>query len=64
MANDRKNFDPRKFFKEATKAMQAICEDRYRAFGAAGMAAKIGTIYSLETMQKRYDKGELKPLIG
>ena len=64
LANDRKNFDPRKFFKEATKAMQAICEDRYRAFGSAGMAAKIDTIYSLETMQKRYDKGELKPQIG
>jgi len=64
LAADRKNFDPRKFLKEATKAMQAICEDRYRAFGSAGMASKIGAIYSLEAMQKRYDKGELKPLIG
>ncbi|MDZ4144742.1 MAG: class II fructose-bisphosphate aldolase [Burkholderiales bacterium] len=59
LAEDRKNFDPRKFYKEATKAMQAICAARYEAFGAAGMASKITQVYSLETMQKRYDKGEL-----
>ncbi|MEX1168066.1 MAG: class II fructose-bisphosphate aldolase [Hydrogenophaga sp.] len=59
LAEDRKNFDPRKFYKEATKAMQAICAARYEAFGAAGMASKITQVHSLETMQKRYDKGEL-----
>ena len=59
LAEDKKNFDPRKFYKEATKAMQAICAARYEAFGAAGMASKITQVHSLETMQKRYDKGEL-----
>ena len=59
LAEDRKNFDPRKFYKEATKAMQAICAARYEAFGAAGMASKITKVHSLEAMQKRYDKGEL-----
>jgi fructose-bisphosphate aldolase class II len=59
LAEDRKNFDPRKFYKEATKAMQAICAARYEAFGSAGMASRITQVHSLETMQKRYDKGEL-----
>ena len=59
LAEDKKNFDPRKFYKEATKAMQAICAARYEVFGAAGMASKITKVHSLEAMQKRYDKGEL-----
>jgi fructose-bisphosphate aldolase, class II len=63
LAEDRKNFDPRKFYKAATQAMQAICQARYEAFGSGGMASKIGKIQSLEAMQKRYDKGELAPKI-
>jgi fructose-bisphosphate aldolase, class II len=57
------NFDPRKFLKEATKAMAGICKARYEAFGSAGMADKIVPI-SLEGMQKRYDSGELAPKIN
>ena len=64
LAEDRKNFDPRKFLKEATKAMTGICKDRYQAFGSAGMASKIKKVYSLEEMQKRYDKGELDPKVN
>jgi fructose-bisphosphate aldolase, class II len=64
LAEDRKNFDPRKFYKEATKAMAAICAARYEAFGSAGMASRIGRIVSLEGMQKRYDRGELQPKVG
>jgi fructose-bisphosphate aldolase, class II len=59
LSEDRKNFDPRKFYKEATKAMQAICAARYEAFGSAGMAARITKVHSLETMQKRCAQGEL-----
>ncbi len=62
--NDNKsNFDPRKFLKEATKAMSEICKARYEAFGSAGMADKITSI-SLEGMQQRYDSGELDPKIN
>jgi fructose-bisphosphate aldolase, class II len=61
LAEDRKNFDPRKFYKAATQAMQGICAHRYEAFGASGMASKIGKVYGLEAMQRRYDKGELLP---
>ena len=53
---DEKNkaeFDPRKFLKVATSAMQAICEARYEAFGSAGHADKIQPI-SLAKMVGRY----------
>ena len=62
MAEDTKNFDPRKYLAETTKAMKAICKTRYEAFGTAGQASKIKPI-SLETMATRYAKGELKAII-
>ena len=55
-------FDPRKYLNEATKAMSAICKERYEAFGSAGMASKITPI-SLEHMYQRYAKGELTPQV-
>lgn len=58
---DEKNaaiFDPRKFYKEATKAMQAICQARYEAFGSAGHASKIKPI-ALHEMVQRYRSGVL-----
>jgi fructose-bisphosphate aldolase class II len=62
--NDNKaNFDPRKFLKEATKAMSEICKNRYEAFGCAGQASKITPI-SLETMFGRYESGELDPKVN
>ena len=64
LTDDKKNFDPRKFLKEATKAMSGICKARYEAFGSAGMASKITKVYNLEEMQKRYDKGELDPKVN
>ncbi len=51
-------FDPRKYFKEASKAMMGICKARYEAFGCVGMADKIKPT-SLEEMFKRYASGEL-----
>jgi len=52
------NFDPRKFLKESTAAMKAICKARYEAFGCAGHASKI-KVKSLETMFMAYAAGEL-----
>jgi fructose-bisphosphate aldolase class II len=63
MAEKPKEFDPRKYLKETTKAMQGICKARYEAFGCAGMASKIKPI-TLEDMGKRYAKGELAPRIS
>ena len=47
------NFDPRKFLKESTAAMKAICKARFEAFGSAGNADKIKVI-SLENMVDYY----------
>lgn len=55
-------FDPRKFLKESTKGMMAVCKARYEAFGCAGMASKIKPL-SLESMLQRYASGELNPTI-
>jgi len=49
LADNPSNFDPRKFLKESTAGMKAICKARFEAFGAAGNASKI-TPVSLEGM--------------
>jgi fructose-bisphosphate aldolase, class II len=63
MVEEKKNFDPRKLFKEAQKAMTGICRDRFEAFGSAGQASRIKVI-GLEDMNKRYSHGELDPIIN
>ncbi|SMF97158.1 fructose-bisphosphate aldolase [Methylomagnum ishizawai] len=64
LAEDKKNFDPRKFLKEATKGMTGICKARYQAFNSAGQASKLKKVYNLEEMSKRYAKGELDPVVN
>jgi len=49
LAENPSNFDPRKFLKASTAAMQGICEARFEAFGSAGNASKI-KVRSLESM--------------
>jgi fructose-bisphosphate aldolase class II len=63
LAENKKEFDPRKFLMASTKAMKEICKARYEAFGTAGNASKIRPI-SLEAMVKRYEKGELDPRVN
>ena len=63
LAENKKEFDPRKWLAAATKGMKEICRLRYEAFGCAGQASKIKVI-SLEAMTKRYDKGELDPRVN
>lgn len=62
LAQNPKEFDPRKYLGEATKAMTQICKDRYEAFGTAGQASKIKVI-ALEKMYQRYERGELEPRV-
>ncbi|OAM52354.1 fructose-1,6-bisphosphate aldolase [Methylovorus sp. MM2] len=50
---NKKEFDPRKILLDATNAMQALCRERFEAFGSAGNAAKIIPI-SLQKMADRY----------
>jgi len=62
LAQNPKDFDPRKFLAVSTTAMRDICIARYEAFGSAGQAGKIKPI-SLESMANRYTKGELKAIV-
>ena len=53
MAKNPGEFDPRKFFKDATVAAKEICQARFQSFGCAGMAGKIAPL-PLEKMIARY----------
>jgi fructose-bisphosphate aldolase class II len=63
LAENPKEFDPRKIFTVATKAMKDICKARYEAFGCAGQASRIKPI-NLEEMVKRYASGKLDPKVN
>ena len=63
LAENKKEFDPRKWLNAATKGMKEICKQRYQAFGCAGQASKI-KVLSLEAMTTRYAKGELDPKVN
>lgn len=62
MAKNKSEFDPRKYLSETIKAMEAICIERYEAFGTAGQAGNIKPI-SLENMFERYANNELDPRV-
>ena len=62
LANNRSEFDPRKFLKDATAAAKDICKARFEAFGSAGQAAKIKPMM-MDSMATRYAKGELKAVV-
>ncbi|MGE5027829.1 MAG: class II fructose-bisphosphate aldolase [Betaproteobacteria bacterium] len=62
MAENTKDFDPRKFYAAATKAMKEICKARFEAFGSAGNADKIKPIM-LDKVASMYAKGELKAIV-
>ena len=62
LAQNTKEFDPRKYLAQSTKAMQAVVVDRYEAFGTAGQAHKISPV-SLDRMQERYAAAELDPVV-
>jgi fructose-bisphosphate aldolase, class II len=62
LADNRKEFDPRKWLAASTKAMQEICKSRCEAFGAAGNASKIRPL-SFDVMVQRYERGELDPQV-
>lgn len=61
-AQNRKEFDPRKYLAATTIAMRDICRARYEAFGSAGHASSIKPI-SCDTMAKRYKTGELHAVV-
>lgn len=62
MAENKANFDPRKFLIAARDAAKQICMERYQQFGSAGQASKIKAIGE-EAMVARYEAGELDPRV-
>jgi len=62
-AENGSEFDPRKFNIPAMAAMEALCIERFDAFGAAGNAGKIKVI-PMDDMAKRYADGSLDPVTG
>jgi fructose-bisphosphate aldolase, class II len=61
-ADNRSEFDPRKWLTVSTKAMKDICKARYEAFGASGNASRIRPL-SFDAMVARYQRGELDPKV-
>jgi fructose-bisphosphate aldolase class II len=60
LAEQRQEFDPRKYLKPALEAMRAVCRQRLEEFGAAGWGDKIKPA-PMSVMAKRYAAGELAP---
>ena len=54
MAQHPGEFDPRRFFKDATVAARDVVVQRFEAFGCSGQASKIKVV-PLEQMVKRYN---------
>ena len=63
MAENKSEFDPRKYLGKTVDAMKKICIDRYEAFGCSGNASKIKSI-SLFDMTDKYKTGELDPVVN
>ncbi len=60
LAQNKSEFDPRKFLGPTVQAMKEVVKARLEAFGTAGNASKLQKIYTLEQMANKYAKGELK----
>lgn len=60
LAENKSEFDPRKFLTPTIKAMKDVVTARMQAFGTAGQISTIGKIHSLEEMATRYSKGMVK----
>jgi fructose-bisphosphate aldolase class II len=61
LAEQRSEFDPRKYLKPAMDAMAKLCKQRFEEFGTAGKASRIAPL-PLAAMAKRYAAGELDPV--
>ena len=63
LAENKAEFDPRKYLKPAMEAMTKLCKQRFEEFGTAGQGSKIRPV-SVAAMAKRYANGSLDPKIG
>ena len=63
MAENKSEFDPRKYLSKSLDAMKSIVVERYEAFGTAGQADKL-KVRTLDDMANRYQNGELDPRVS
>jgi fructose-bisphosphate aldolase class II len=56
LAENKSEFDPRKFLSSTMDAMKSIVLERLEAFGTAGQISNIKKVYNLEQMADRYSK--------
>jgi fructose-bisphosphate aldolase class II len=61
-AEQRREFDPRKFLKPAMEALEQLCAERLEQFNTAGQAPRIHP-HSLAEMARRYRSGALDPAL-
>ncbi|HAJ76878.1 MAG TPA: fructose-bisphosphate aldolase class II, partial [Gammaproteobacteria bacterium] len=54
LAENKSEFDPRKFLIPTMNAMKGIVKARLEAFGTVGQISKITKVYNLEEMSQRY----------
>jgi fructose-bisphosphate aldolase class II len=62
LAENKAEFDPRKYLTKTLEAMKQVVLDRYQAFGTAGNASKIQPL-SLEAMFQNYADGSLNQVV-
>jgi fructose-bisphosphate aldolase class II len=60
---DKAEFDPRKYLKDAMLAARSICKARMEAFGTAGQAGRLKPI-PLDAMAEKYAKGEIRAVVN
>lgn len=63
LAENKSEFDPRKYFAVSQKAMRDIVIDRYEAFGTTDQASKI-KVRTLDDMSEAYQSGGLDPQLS
>ena len=63
MAQNKGEFDPRKFLQAAMDEARKVCVARFEAFGSAGQAPKIRAI-ALDRMAQDYASGELSQRVA
>src|SRR5688500_4437985 len=64
LAENKSEFDPRKFLAPTIPAIKGIVKERLQDFGTAGQISTIEKIYSLEEMASRYPKGHYKAVVN
>lgn len=64
LAENKSEFDPRKFLIPTITAMKDVVKARLESFGTAGQISSIGKVYNLEEMSEKYSAGDYSPKVN